>query len=148
MFRYGSHYKVDGPPVNVPATLDKICKILPRIPDEAEVYPMKLKRKLKYKGSYMYNTIIKDVVMNALRWLKNNNDCYKDIEMNDIWDEHWKNDEFGILIDANTDTEESIIDDRDISDCISSISENETATEKIIRLQDEKEMKEDQLAAD
>ena len=34
-FRYGSHYKVDGPPVNVPATLDKICKILPRIPDEA-----------------------------------------------------------------------------------------------------------------
>ena len=73
MFRYGSHYKVDGPPVNVPVTLDKICKILPRIPDEAQVYPMKLKCKLKYKGSYMYNTIRKNVVSNALRWLKNNN---------------------------------------------------------------------------
>ena len=148
MFRYGSHYKVDGPPVNVPATIDKICKILPRIPDEAEVYPMKLKRKLKYKGNYMYNTIRKDVVMNALRWLKNNNDYYKDVEMNDIWDEHWKNDELGSLLDANTDMEGSIIDESDISGSISFSSENETATEKIIRLQDEKEMKEDQLAAD
>ena len=148
MFRYGSHYKVDGPPVNVPATIDKICKILPRIPDEAEVYPMKLKRKLKYKGNYMYNAIRKDVVMNALRWLKNNNDYYKDVEMNDIWDEHWKNDELGSLLDANTDMEGSIIDESDISGSISFSSENETATEKIIRLQDEKEMKEDQLAAD
>ena len=148
MFRYGSHYKVDGPPVNIPATIDKICKILPRIPDEAEVYPMKLKRKLKYKGNYMYNTIRKDVVMNALRWLKNNNDYYKDVEMNDIWDEHWKNDELGSLLDANTDMEGSIIDESDISGFISFSFENETATEKIIRLQDEKEMKEDQLAAD
>ena len=51
LYKYGSHYKVDGPPVNVPATLDKICKILPQIPDDAQVYPMKLKQKLKYKGS-------------------------------------------------------------------------------------------------
>ena len=68
------HYKVDGPPINVPTTLDKICSILPCIPDEAHVYPMKLKRKLSYKGSYMYNTIRKDVVMNALKWLKENNE--------------------------------------------------------------------------
>ena len=46
LFRYDSHYKVDGPPINVPTTLDKICSILPHIPDEAHVYPMKLKRKL------------------------------------------------------------------------------------------------------
>ena len=57
VFRYGSHYKVDGPPVNVPVTLDKICKILPRIPDEAQVYPMKLKRKLKYKEKCCFQCI-------------------------------------------------------------------------------------------
>ena len=88
LFKYGSHYKVDGPPVNVPATLKKICNILPRIPDEAQVYPMKLKRKLKYKGSYMCNTIRNNVVIDALRWLKANNEHYNDIEMNAIWDEH------------------------------------------------------------
>ena len=113
MFRYGSHYKVDGPPVNVHATLDKICKILPRIPDEAEVYAMKLKRKLKYKGSYVYNTIRNVVVMNALRWLKANNKYYKDVEINDIWNEHWENDELGTLIDANINIEESIFEDTD-----------------------------------
>ena len=29
MKRYGGHYKVNGPPVSVPATLDQIIEILP-----------------------------------------------------------------------------------------------------------------------
>ena len=29
MKQYGGHYKVNGPPVNVPATLDQIIEILP-----------------------------------------------------------------------------------------------------------------------
>ena len=58
---------------------------------------MKLKRKLKYKGSYMYNTIRKDVV----KWLKNNNYYYKDININEIWADEWEKDHLGILLDAN-----------------------------------------------
>ena len=31
---YGGHYKVNGPAVNVPATLDQITDILPHMPSE------------------------------------------------------------------------------------------------------------------
>ena len=41
--RYGGHYKVNGPPVNVPATLDQIVKILPRMPAQLQLQPLKLK---------------------------------------------------------------------------------------------------------
>ena len=34
MRQYGGHYKVNGPPVNVPATLDQIIEILPCMPSE------------------------------------------------------------------------------------------------------------------
>ena len=152
LYRYGSHYKVDGPPVNVPATLNKICKILPWILDEAQVFPMKLKHKLKYKGAYMHNTIRKDVVMNALRWLKNNNDYYKDIDMNEIWADHWEKDDLGVLLDANISDEQGMSTEEN---CDISIEipeggrqENETEVDYLNRLQDEKELIEDQIAAD
>ena len=148
LFRYGSHYKVDGPPVNVPTTLDKICSILPRIPDEAHVYPMKLKRKLSYKGSYMYNTIRKDVVMNALKWLKENNEYYNDIKVNEFWADSWENDELGLLIDANNDAENISGEVTDPHDDITHVSEDESETAYVKRKQDEKELREDQLAAD
>ena len=148
LFRYGSHYKVDGPPVNVPTTLEKICKLLPRIPDEAQVYPMKLKRKLKYKGNYMYNTMRKDVVMNALVWLKHNNEHYRDIEINDFWVDYWENDELGMLIDANNDDEDSQVENNMCDDVTTNVSENETHQEYLNRKLDEKELREDQLAAD
>ena len=148
LFRYGSHYAVDGPPINVPTTLDKICKLLPQIPDEAQVYPMKLKRKLKYKGNYMYNTIRKDVVMDALVWLKHNNEHYRDIEINDFWVDYWENDELGMLIDANNDDEDSQVENNMCDDVTTDVSENETHQEYLNRKLDEKELREDQLAAD
>ena len=49
MRRYGDHYKVNGPPVNVPATLDQIIDILPHMPNELQLHPVKLKCKLEYK---------------------------------------------------------------------------------------------------
>ena len=150
LFKYGSHYKVDGPPVNVPATIDKICKLLPRLPDDAQVFPMKLKRKLKYKGSYMYNTIRKDVVMNALRWLKNNNEFYKDIDINEFWADHWNCDDLGVVLETK-----AMNDDSDTSSALDSNCEesniphhDETPSQYLERLQDEKELIEDQLAAD
>ena len=50
---YGGHYKVNGPPVNVPATLDQIIEILPRMPSELQLHPMKLKSKLEYKSLHV-----------------------------------------------------------------------------------------------
>ena len=53
MHRAGKHFKVNGPCVNVPTTLNKVFELLPRIPDEAQLVPMKLKRKIEYKGYHM-----------------------------------------------------------------------------------------------
>ena len=44
MRRYGGHYKVNGPPINVPATLDQIIDILPCMPSELQLHPVKLKQ--------------------------------------------------------------------------------------------------------
>ena len=43
MIQYGGHYKVNGPPVNIPATLDQIIDILPHMPIELQLHPGKLK---------------------------------------------------------------------------------------------------------
>ena len=36
LHRAGIHYKINGPCVNVPTTLNRVCKLLPRLPDEAQ----------------------------------------------------------------------------------------------------------------
>lgn len=98
LHRAGSHFKVNGPCVNVPSTINKFCDLLPRLPDEAQFIPMKLKRKIVYKGYHMYGYIRKEVVMNAVKWLKENNEYYKDVQLNEMWDEQWMETELGDLL--------------------------------------------------
>ena len=43
MRRYGGHYKISGPAVNVPATLDQVINILQHMPSQLQLYPVKLK---------------------------------------------------------------------------------------------------------
>ena len=88
MWWYGGHYKVNGPPVNVPATLDQIIEMLPHMPSELQLHPVKLKHKLEYKSHYMYDMICRDHVISAFTWLKEYNSHYTDIKLN----EHWYND--------------------------------------------------------
>ena len=57
MRRYGGHYKINGPPVNIPAKLDKIVEMLPRLPNELQLIPLKLKCKLEYKSYYMSDVV-------------------------------------------------------------------------------------------
>ena len=66
MRQYGDHYKVNGPPVNVPATLDQIIDILPHMPSNLQLHPIKLKHKLEYKSYYMYDMICRDHVISAI----------------------------------------------------------------------------------
>ena len=114
MRRYGGHYKVNGPPVNVPATLDQIIDILPHMPSNLQLHPIKLKCKLEYKSHYMYDMIHRDHVISAITWLKEHNSHYADIQLN----EHWYNDiaaeEQSVQIDANdnciTMTDDDIFD--------------------------------------
>ena len=101
MRQYGGHYKVNGPPVNVPATLDQIIDILPHMPSNLQLHPIKLKHKHEYKSHYMYEMIHRDCVISAITWLKEHNSHYADIQLN----EHWYNviaaKELSVQIDEN-----------------------------------------------
>ena len=102
--RYGGHYKVNGPPVNVPATLDQIVHILPRMPHELQLHPLKLKRKLEYKSHYMYDMIRKDKIIGAIMWLKEHNTHYSSIPIDTSWLENMSPNDISVLPSADSDT--------------------------------------------
>ena len=87
----GRQTAIHGPAVNIPTNLDTICKLLPRLPKDSEILPMKLKRRLSYKGHYMYDSVHPERMMMALDWLKANNILYGDININDMWTKEWEN---------------------------------------------------------
>ncbi len=53
----GKQRCIHGPAVNVPSKLDNVCTVLPRLPSQSELVALKLKRKLSYKGHYMYDYV-------------------------------------------------------------------------------------------
>ena len=81
----GKQRAIHGPAVNVPTDLTPVCTLLPTLPSQMQMVPMKLKRKLCYKGHYMFQYVRPAKVLAALQWLKLNNPLYKDIEINDDW---------------------------------------------------------------
>ena len=85
MKKYGGHYNVNCQPVNVPATLDQIINILPCMPSDLQLHPVKLKHKLEYKSQYMYDMIHRDHVISVITWLKAHNSHYRDIKLNEHW---------------------------------------------------------------
>ena len=84
---YGGHYKVNGPPVNVPATLDQIIYILPCMPSELQLHPVKLKHvSSEYKIHYMYDMICTEIMSWVLSHGWNNTILdYRDITLNKQW---------------------------------------------------------------
>ena len=77
----GGQGKIRGPCINVPASLEPIAHVLPRIPENIDLVLLKFKRMLTYKSNYMYNYIHPEKVMNALHWLKKNNPHYYHVEI-------------------------------------------------------------------
>jgi len=89
----GQQRALHGPVVNVPAKFDKVCSLLPRIPESAGLIRVKLKRQLKYQGHCMYQYVRPNVVRKTLNWLKANNRLYRDIAQNDEWEDVWNEEE-------------------------------------------------------
>ena len=56
----GKQRSIQGPAVNVPSKVDTICSILPRLPSQYELVPLKLKRKQAYKGHYMTTLLLRN----------------------------------------------------------------------------------------
>ena len=123
--RYGGHYKVNGPPVNVPAKLDQIVHILPRMPNQLQLHPLKLKRRLEYKSHYMYDMLRKDKVVGAIMWLKDNNKHYTSIPIDTSWLESESENEISVLPNDSDDTDTALPNDP----CDSDLGNNRTVTD-------------------
>ena len=68
--RGGGYQGVKGESVYVPIEPDKVAKTvrsLPRKLTDAELIPLKLKRRLRYRGYYMHQTIRRNAVEKAVR---------------------------------------------------------------------------------
>ena len=89
----GKQKAIHGPAVNVPTQLDTICNLLPRLPNECEIIPMKLKRRLCYKSHYMYDSVHPQNIIDALKWLIQNNKHYSDVKLNNNWADNWNDDD-------------------------------------------------------
>ena len=107
----GKQKGIRGAAVNVPADLGPACTLLPRLPADAHIVSLKLKRKLEYKQAYLHDVIHPEKVISALHYLKNNNPLYADIEINEDWIRGWQdgdNDMYdGIFLDENDKAEAS-----------------------------------------
>ena len=106
----GKQRCIHGPAVNVPSKVDHVCTMLPRLPSECELVPLKLKRKLSYKGHYLYDYVSPEKLTKALKWLKANNPLYADIEIADDWVESALADDEELLM--------SMLDQPEHSECM------------------------------
>ena len=154
----GQQKGIKGAAVNVPADLGPACTLLPRLPADAHIVSLKLKRKLEYKHAYLHDTIRPEKVITALHYLKNNNPLYSDIEINEEWIRGWKdadNDLYnGIFLnedDQNTSTHEQMSNvnsdntqngNINNSDC----DANESETDRVLENNNNEIEKEDLIA--
>ena len=83
----GKQHGIHGPAINVPSNVDQVCSVLPRLPSESQLIPLKFKRKREYKKHYYYDFVDINKVVNALQYLKTNNPLYSNIKMLDNWSE-------------------------------------------------------------
>ena len=81
----GKQRSIHGPAVSVPSKVDTVCNVLPRLPSQSELIPLKVKRKLAYKGHYMYDYITPQKLLDALAFLKAKNPLYADIDVDKEW---------------------------------------------------------------
>ena len=66
-------------------TLDQIIDILPCMPSELQIHPVKPKYKLEYKSHYMFDMICRDHAISANTSLKQYYSHYRDITLNEHW---------------------------------------------------------------
>ena len=88
----GGQGKIRGPCINVPASLEPIADVLPRIPENIDLVLLKFKRMITYKSNYLCDYICPEKVMNALRWLKMNNPHYRNVKIDENWIKKFESD--------------------------------------------------------
>lgn len=83
----GGQLNLKGNVENVPADVNATVKQLPRMLDDTETIPVKLKRKLSYKHSVAFENIKPNKVLEDAYCLVEHSDLFKNegIEINDSW---------------------------------------------------------------
>ncbi|XP_033832459.1 uncharacterized protein LOC117379863 [Periophthalmus magnuspinnatus] len=101
-----------GPIFCVPSSVNHTCSVLPRSNLEGCLLRVKLKRKLSYKGHYEYHFVDTNHLKEALKYLKENNQYYQDIEINEEWvNEFAKEEENQAQDDSNGNAQNSSPED-------------------------------------
>ena len=131
----GKQKGIRGAAVNVPADLGPACNLLPRLPADAHIVSLKLKRKLEYKQAYLHDTIHPEKVITALHHLKNNNPLYGNIEINEDWIRGWRDADSdlysGVFVDEVDNCDDTTVDNINDSDSDSNERECDTAKKNI-----------------
>jgi hypothetical protein len=106
----GKQSGLKGTVVNIPIDHKAVCNSLPATPRQAGIIPLKLKRRIQYKGYEMFQFIRPNKVKEALHWLQKNNELYqtKDVYENKDWEQSCKQE------DATLWTELTMDDSADI----------------------------------
>ncbi|XP_078794680.1 uncharacterized protein LOC144988284 [Oryzias latipes] len=81
----GGQNGVHGPITCVPANTEQTTYLLPRMSIEGSLVPVKLKRKLTYKGHYEYQYVDSERVKQALQFLQSHNSYYNNVKFNNDW---------------------------------------------------------------
>ena len=86
-FPRGGQLSIKGNVINVPVNITPMVKALPRLMDEKETIPVKLKKRLIYKHCDFVQNVRPVKVLAALHWLMKNSHLYKDadIEIKQGW---------------------------------------------------------------
>ncbi|XP_055084862.1 LOW QUALITY PROTEIN: uncharacterized protein LOC117386060, partial [Periophthalmus magnuspinnatus] len=103
----GGQRGIHGPVTCVPSRVTESVKLLPRSNMDGCLLPVKLKRKLTYKGHYEYQYVDTERVRRAIAFLKQNNQYYLDIDFNEEWVNEFVREEAAMDTgaDVNVDTE-------------------------------------------
>ncbi|XP_038139885.1 uncharacterized protein LOC119782800 [Cyprinodon tularosa] len=102
-----------GPITCVPANISQTCSLLPRSNMEGSLLPVKLKRKLTFKGHYDYQFVDTMHVQEALHYLKHNNLYYKDVQFNEAWINEFSREEIEPVNDETVCQKEAVIEKED-----------------------------------
>ena len=83
----GGQFSLKGSVVNVPAEIEPTIRALPRLLNESETIPVKLKRMKEQKHAVATENVRPVAVMTALRTLMNTSELYKEanISIDDYW---------------------------------------------------------------
>ncbi|XP_061601162.1 uncharacterized protein LOC133463585 [Cololabis saira] len=103
----GGQNGVHGPVTCVPANIVQTSNMLPRSNMEGALLRVKLKRKLTYKGHYEYQFVDTMRVRNALKYLKQTNVLYRDIDFNEEWINEFVKEENIEVVEEQNDTASS-----------------------------------------